>query len=292
MEKRPLSQSLRQWLLDEIELWRRDGLVTEEQANAILDRYETSRQSSARQQSIAIYVLVGVAALFVGLAVFMLIGYNWDAFSNPIKLMLLLGSVGGTYALGFVVRYVWNAKIFSEFAFFLGCLFYGGAMMLIAEIFHLQTHLPDGLWWWAVGVIPLALFLDTLLLHLLAVTLLAVWVGTEMFGRFGEDDFGLFGLLPRACFTLPIFAALGLLWAYHKKIADHGGPLRSARWVVARLAAVGLARRRESDLLHRQRRGALADSRGGPCRGEPIRGSLSAVRRLAVHGSPERLELS
>ena len=48
MDKRPLSQSVRQWLLDEVDLWRGQGLVSDDQANAILDLYETPRQSSAR----------------------------------------------------------------------------------------------------------------------------------------------------------------------------------------------------------------------------------------------------
>src|ERR1700736_4736338 len=147
MDKRPLSQSLRQWLLDEIDLWRVAGLVNADQANAILDLYETPRQSSARHQSIAIHVLVGIAATFVGLAAFLCIGYNWNLVRDPIKLVLILGAVGGVYSLGFCLRYLWQAKIFSEFAFFLGCLFYGGAIALIAEIFELHAHAPDGVWW-------------------------------------------------------------------------------------------------------------------------------------------------
>ncbi len=129
-------------------LWRAGGLVTEDQANAILDLYETPRQSSARHQSIAIYVLVGIAATFVGLAAFLCIGFNWEHLPDPFKLLLILGALGGVYALGFWLRYVWHAKIFSEFAFFLGCLFYGGGIALMAEIFQLGEHPPDGVWWW------------------------------------------------------------------------------------------------------------------------------------------------
>ncbi len=67
-----------------------------------------------------------------------------------------------------------------------------------------------------LGVIPLALCLDTLLLHLLAASLLAVWVGMELLS-FRHHDFGLFDWVPRVCFTLPLFAALGLAWAYQKR---------------------------------------------------------------------------
>jgi uncharacterized membrane protein len=216
MGKRPLSQSLRHWLLDEVDLWRNTGLVSDEQADAILDLYETPQQSSARQQSIAIYILVGLAASFVGLAMLLCIGYNWQSLHDAVKLALILAAVGGAHALGFALRYVWRARIFSEFAFFLGCLLYGGAIGLIADIFKLGDHPPDGVWWWAIGVVPLALFLDTIVLHLLVVALLATWVGMELLGEW-RLVFQPFEPLPHACWTLPIFAALGLIWAYRKK---------------------------------------------------------------------------
>ncbi len=216
MDKQPLAHSTRQWLLDQIELWQGKGLVSEDQANAILDLYETPTQSSARHQSVAIYVLVGIAALFVALAAFLILGVSWEFLPDPLKCMVLLGLVVGSHGLGFYLRYQWQAKIFSEFAFFFGSLLYGAAMMLIAHIFHLGEHPPDGMWWWALGVMPLALFLDTVLLHLLVTALLAVWVGWELIGS-GHHEFELFGMLPRAAFTLPIFAGLGLAWGYLKK---------------------------------------------------------------------------
>ena len=79
-------------------------------------------------------------------------------------------------------------------------------------------HFPDGIWWWALGVLPFALFLDTVLMHLLLVSLLAVWVGTELI-EFGHRGPGMFGFLPRCCYTLPIFAGLGMLWSYRKQSA-------------------------------------------------------------------------
>ena len=59
-------------------------------------------------------------------------------------------------------------------------------------------------------MLPIALFLDTILNHLLLVTLLAVWVGMELIDHHGHRLW--LGFLPRYCATLPIFAALGLAW--------------------------------------------------------------------------------
>lgn len=217
MAKQPLGHSMRQWLLDQIDLWQDRGVVSESQANAILDLYETPTQSSSRQQSIAIYVLIGIAAMFVALAASLIVGVSWEILPDSFKCLFLLAIVVAAHGVGFYLRYVWHAKIFSELAFFFGSLLYGVAMMLLAHIFNLGEHPPDGVWWWALGVIPLALFLDTLLLHLLVATLLAVWVGMELIGWGRGHEFDLFGFLPRAAYTLPVLAGLGLAWAYQKK---------------------------------------------------------------------------
>ncbi len=218
MEKQPLAQNHRQWLLDQMALWRRENLVTEEQKHAILDLYQTQQQSAARQQSIAIFVLLGVAAFLVGLAVLLLIGYNWDDLPAPIKLILVVGAVLGTYAVAWHLRYRRDARTASELVFFLGAILYGAAIWLIAQIFHLNAHYPDGYWWWAVGIFPIALCLDTVLLHLLVTAILAAWAGTEIlaFPGMGLWFFGRLEMLPNGCYTLPLFAFLGLIWAYHK----------------------------------------------------------------------------
>ncbi|MSU78935.1 MAG: DUF2157 domain-containing protein [Gemmataceae bacterium] len=218
MEKRPLTPTMRQWLLDQMKHWREQNLVSDDQAETILDLYETPRQSSSRQQSVAIFVLLGVAALLVGMAVFLLIGYNWNAIPAPLKLIIVIGTVMGTYAVAFYLRYWRDARILSEIVFFLGAIFYGASIWLIAQIFHLSAHYPDGFWWWAAGIFPIALCLDTILLHMLVNVILAVWVGTEILGfaHMGFWFFGRFGMLPNGCYTLPVFASIGLTWAYHK----------------------------------------------------------------------------
>ena len=32
--------------------------------------------------------------------------------------------------------------------FFLGNLFYGASIILVAQIYHLGEHMPDGVFWW------------------------------------------------------------------------------------------------------------------------------------------------
>ncbi|MFO0867015.1 MAG: DUF2157 domain-containing protein [Gemmataceae bacterium] len=136
---------------------------------------------------------------------------------RAMKLGTLIGGVTGMHALGFWLRFgkSWNRS--SEVAFFFGCLLYGASIWLIAQIFNLDSHYPDGFWWWAWGILPFALCLDTVLLHVLLVGVLSIWVGTEIieavpfffFGRRAEFP-------PPGAYTLPIFAFLPIWWAYRR----------------------------------------------------------------------------
>ncbi len=218
MEKQAISTKQRAWLLEALQAWRGWGIVSEEQAGRILDLYETPAAIVERQRSRGIFTLMGVAALLVGLAVLLLIGYNWAAMSRGLKLTVIFGAVAASHGGGFYLRYARQVGPLSEVAFFLGCLFYGAGIWLVAQIFHLSAHYPDGVWWWAIGVLPFALCLDTLLLHALFVALMALWAGMEVlqFGHLGAWFLGRWDLVPNGAFSLPLLAAPGVWWAYRR----------------------------------------------------------------------------
>ena len=165
----------------------------------------------------------------VGLGVLLLIGYNWEQMPAPLKVTAIFGALIGTHAAGFGLRYRLGWRRLSEVVFFLGCLFYGAAIWLLAQIFHIESSNYDALWWWAIGVLPFALLLDTILLHLLFAGLLALWVGFEVLSL----ERLIWGV-PSAGYSLPFLVAPGLWWAYRKSSATTVGiyvPLL-AWWVV------------------------------------------------------------
>lgn len=219
MPKRAITPKQRAWLLDELSLWRREAIVTEEQAQQIADQYEGTGELAERGRSRSVFILMSAAATLVGLAALLLIGYNWDQLSRETKLATVLGVIAATHAAGFSLRYQRNARPLSETVFFLGCLFYGAGIWLVAQAFHINAHYPDGIWWWAVGVLPFALCLETRLLHALLVGLLALWAGTEVlnFGHLGGWLFGRWNSLPNGAYSLPLLALPGIVWAYRKQ---------------------------------------------------------------------------
>src|SRR5215207_2022988 len=105
MSKRAITPKQRAWLLDELSLWRRDAIVSEQQAQRIADLYEGAGEMAQRGRSRAVFILMAAAATLVGLAALLLIGYNWDDLSRVTKLAIVLSAIGLTHAAGFILRY-------------------------------------------------------------------------------------------------------------------------------------------------------------------------------------------
>jgi uncharacterized membrane protein len=226
---REVTQSQRDWLEGEIAIWQAMGLVDEERAHTLLGLYESRESFHARQQTKGLLALMALAAVLVGLGVLLLIGYNWQEMPPPLKVTAIFGALIGTHATAFGLRYRLGWRRVSEVVFFMGCLFYGAAIWLLAQIFNIESSNYDAIWWWAIGVLPFALLFDTILLHLLFAGLLALWVGFEVLSLPR-----LIWGVPSAGYSLPLLVAPGLWWAYRKSSATTVGiyvPLL-AFWVV------------------------------------------------------------
>ncbi|MEK6234232.1 MAG: DUF2157 domain-containing protein [Planctomycetales bacterium] len=160
MSQRYLSDRQRSWLEDELTYWSDQQIITGYQSEEILNLYETQQDVSRRKRSLALFALMGIASLLFGLAVLLLIGYNWEAMPRAVKLLTIFGVLAGTHSAAFYLYRREQFQRLSQTAFFLGCLFYGAAIWLVAQVFHINAHYPDGVLWWALGVLPFALLLD------------------------------------------------------------------------------------------------------------------------------------
>jgi hypothetical protein len=219
MPKRALSQANRRWLADEMAHWETAGVFTAEQSGQILSLYETPTETASRSRGRALFTLMGLAAVLVAAAVLLVIGYNWQSMPAAAKLTLIFGAIVGVHAIGFHLRFTRGVGLGSEIAFFLGCLLYGCGIWQVAQIFHIQSHYPNGIWIWALGVLPFALGLRSVLLHALFVGLMGLWAGVEVLGfpNLGGWLFGRWNFVPNGAYSLPLLALPGLLWAYHRR---------------------------------------------------------------------------
>ncbi len=219
MSRRNISQSERAWLTSQLDSWTSAGIISDDQSTRILDLYETPSELAERGRSRLLLALTSVAAFLIGLAVLLLIGYNWQAMPAALKLLIIFTVLITTHAYGFYLRFVRQAHTRSEVVFFLGCLFFGAAIFLIAQIFHLSGHSPDTVWWWALGTLPFALCLESALLHFLFIALMTIWSGMEVFGYpdIGAWFWSRWRHIPNGAYSLLLLIVPGIVWAYRRQ---------------------------------------------------------------------------
>ena len=158
--------------------WVKDNLISQDQAEAICERYGIDYHNAANH-SYGYAVLVALGYLFIGLAIITLLSANWEDIPRAVRMLGLLILTAGTNL--FALKQYQNGKeSMSIGLFFLGALFYGASIMLIAQIYHIDEHYPNGIFWWAMGILPLALLLQSSLLMMLMTALSYTWFLVEV----------------------------------------------------------------------------------------------------------------
>lgn len=210
-------QPIRQWLQTALSHWQEQGILTSEQVGRIQALYPAQTDAPGIQERV-FYVLGAMAAFLFGAALILAIGYNWNEMAREAKLGTMLAGTALVHGVGFWFHKRMGWPLAAEIAHFLGSIVYGAGIWLVAQAYHMDAHYPDGMWWWALGVLPLVLFSSTLLYHLLYVALLAVWCGMEVIGFQSPIDSFFWGIggLPHGAFTLPLLVVPGFFWAYRK----------------------------------------------------------------------------
>ncbi|MCK4709222.1 MAG: DUF2157 domain-containing protein, partial [Gammaproteobacteria bacterium] len=191
-----LLRLLKRDLHNETREWVKDDVISENQAERICDRYGIDYHDQS-QHSFGYYVLLALGYLFIGLSVIVLIGENWDDIPRAARMGSLIGLTLLCNGIGLNAWRQDKVDV-SILWFFLGGLMYGASIMLIAQIYHIGEHFPDGIFWWALGVLPVALLLRSNLIMALAITLAFTWF-------FVEAGLGFYPLL------FPLFL-LALAW--------------------------------------------------------------------------------
>jgi len=189
-----LIRLLKKDLARESSEWVDDGIITVEQAEAISARYGLDFHQLS-ESSLGYNVLIGLGYLFVGLAVLTILSANWEDIPRSVRMTGLVLMTLATHTFG-VRNYVQGKQSSAIGLFFMGSLFYGASIMLIAQIYHIDEHFPDGILWWGLGVLPFAFFLESTLLMLLATTLAMIWLFVESSLQYFPSLFPLF-----MCFT-------------------------------------------------------------------------------------------
>ncbi len=181
-------------LTREIRSWEEKGLVEPHQARAIAGEYGIDLESKTGR---GYYILVTLGYFFLGLTLITLVAANWEEIPRHLRMIGLIALTLVIQLQGF--RLLCRGRIKEAGgAFLLGALAYGAAIMLIAQVYHIGEHYPDGVLYWGLGVIPLGLLTGSATLLSLSTFLGFIWF-------FMEGGLGVFPWL------FPVFL-LPLAW--------------------------------------------------------------------------------
>lgn len=172
-----LIRLLKRDLAHETRDWVEEGLIDRTQGERICARYGIDFERPD-EQGLGYGVLMVLGFLFIGLSLLTLIGANWEDIprwgrTTGLVLLVLAANLRGW------MSYREGRQRAAIGWFFLGSLFYGTAIMLIAQIYHIGEHFPDGILWWALGVLPFAVLLESGLLTVLMLLLAYTWFFVE-----------------------------------------------------------------------------------------------------------------
>jgi uncharacterized membrane protein len=181
---------LKKDLAEEVLEWVEDDLITPEQATKICVRYDVDF-NQIRNNSIGYNILMGLGVIFIGLAAITLIGANWQDIPRGVRMWGLIFLTMFIQGWG-LIKYDQKHPHTSLNFFFLGNILYGTSIILIAQIYHLGEHMPDGIFWWAVGCLPIALLLNSSWLTIFSSLLGLLWFILESEMKFYPYLFPIF----------------------------------------------------------------------------------------------------
>ena len=222
-------------LSTEVHVWQRDGLVSAEQAAAIVRRYEvpavaafpgeaslpssvgpaaSTGDAAAPSTLVSRAVsLIGVmGALLVGLGIIIYVAANWDAIPIWARVTMLVGLTVVINAAGWALLARFDYPRIGVAVLVAGALAYGAAIHLVAQIYHVPVNHPNLTTAWFLGVLPLGYIVRSRLMVGLSLVLLVLSMGfrTQWWLEYYREETLLF-LAPMTLVLSAAIFALGLL---------------------------------------------------------------------------------
>lgn len=204
-------------LAQELARWQEEGWVNAEGRQAILTDLAARQPKMVWASSLAL-----AGALLLGIGVITWFAAHWNEINKLMKLILIFLALTGSHvAHGLCLTRSALPKLAQGMAL-LSVLFFGAAIMLIGQIYHIDAHFPDGIALWAAGGLLTAWLLGSQPAMVASIALAALWTWNEQF-TFRAMNWPLLGYL--------MLAAVPLL-RHEWKMAARGWGALFILWVI------------------------------------------------------------
>ncbi|OYW75001.1 MAG: hypothetical protein B7Z37_15155 [Verrucomicrobia bacterium 12-59-8] len=168
-----MNTSHQRWLLEQLPQWEREGLLTADAARTLRERNAVDDSQPGAAQ----IVMGALGALLIGTGLIAVIGYNWDDFSRPVRLLFAFLPLLGTQLFSFRVlqRGAASSAWVCETAALLQTLATGACIALVSQIYNLGGEWPDFLFWWFMLSLPLVWVLRSHAVAIFYLIAIAIW---------------------------------------------------------------------------------------------------------------------
>ncbi len=168
-----MDSSNNRWLLQQLPEWERQGLISSAAAQTLRERYAADDGGAG----VSHVIMAALGALLVGTGLIALIGYNWDQFSRPTRLLFAFLPLLVTQVLSLrVVRLGSAAATWKRESVALLQAFAAGAcLLLVSQIYNLGGDWPDFLFAWFLLSLPLVWVFRSEAVAIFYLVAIAVW---------------------------------------------------------------------------------------------------------------------
>ena len=162
----------REWMRREIGAWRDEGIVTEETAATLMQRY----QPTERRFSWGVMIAGGFGALMIGLGVIALFAANWDSLGRPARAAISLAPVilCGLAALVASLK-GWKSMALWEPLGILWCIATAAGTCLVAQTYQVGGSVPGLILFVALLMLPVVWISRSVMAMALWPILAIVW---------------------------------------------------------------------------------------------------------------------
>lgn len=170
------SDRFRHELKAEVRQWVEQGLISDQQLDALIDRYSLHQLDGAAKNRF-VGILVGLGCLLIGLGIITFIAANWQGMGRPIKIGLLATLFLSSNLGGFYLWQRGNGRL-GHGLLLIGNLVLGASMALFTQMFHLGSDSYLLFLWWSLAVLAMAYGVRQKWLGMLAIALMgqAYWL--------------------------------------------------------------------------------------------------------------------
>lgn len=196
----------------DLPVWQEQGWLAPGGQQAILEH----AQAAQRDRHFLAFALTILGVVLLGSGVITWFAANWDVMPKIVKLGVLFGALWTALGVSSYLSSGDRAPRTGQAVLLLGLILYGASIMLVAQIYHIDSHYPNGVLLWSLGALLGAVLLRSQAAISLAIVLAVIWTAMESLG-FGRQVHWEFLVLWAA--FLPLIHRHGWRGALHLALA-------------------------------------------------------------------------